>query len=197
MNKKIEILFREWYETQCKNDNRIESSFIYDGSLSDKNLESHKILFVCRESHDICSGIKKDFWVKNVVWGSVSGGTKYYNCMNLIAQYIGENISLKECAYMNINKKGGNSKCDFKALEDYAKKYKNFITKEIEILNPKCIVILGKLAAYGANTAEDIFIEYGKENNIDVYIYDRHPCYYSKDIAGHIYLINNISYKIT
>ncbi len=192
MSKKIENLFKEWYEMQCKNDNCTESSFIYDGSLSNKNLESHKILFVCRESHDKSIGIKNEFWVKNVVYGTISGGKKYYNCMNLIAKYIGEDTYLEECAYMNINKKGGNSKCDFKTLENYAKKYRSFITKEIEILNPKCIVILGKLAAYGASTAEKIFVDYGKENNIDVYMYDRHPCIYSKDIESHIYLVNNM-----
>lgn len=189
MNKKIENLFKEWYEIQCKNESCTESSFIYDGSLSNEDLESHKILFVCRESHDKSIGMKNEFWFKYVVDGTILGGKKYYNCMNMIAKYIGKDILLEECAYMNINKKGGESKCNFQILEDYAQKYRGFIKKEIEILNPKCIVILGKLAAYGAGTAEKIFVDYGKENNIDVYMYDRHPCIYSRDIKNHIYLL--------
>lgn len=191
MNEKIENLFSEWYEKQCRDENSI-SRFIYDGSISNENLDSHKILFVCRESLclkplDESRGMDKYFWFKEVVWGKEKNGRKYYNCMDMIAGYIGKDISLKECAYMNINKKGGDSKCDFKALEEYAKKYRGFITKEIEILNPECIVILGKLADYGANTAEEIFIEYGRKHNTDVYMYDRHPCFYSRDIEKHIY----------
>lgn len=189
MNREIENLFEEWYAKQCRDEKGVKSSFIYDGSLSNENLDSHKILFVCRESHDKSEGMKKDFWFKNVVWGNVTGGGKYYNCMDMIAGYIGKDIFLKECAYMNINKKGGNSKCDFKALEEYAEKYRGFITREIEVLNPKCIVILGKLAAYGAKISEEIFIEYGREHNTDVYMYDRHPCFYSRDIEKHIYKI--------
>lgn len=193
MNMEIENLFKTWYKKQCENENQANSSFIYDGSLSDGNLNEHEILFVCRESHDTNEKIKNDFWFKNVVEGFETNGKKYYNCINLIIDYINkefepenEDIELKNCAYMNINKKGGSSSCDFNFLNEYAKEYKEFIIKEIEILNPKRIVILGKL--YKAKSAEDIFYEYGRKHNVKVYIYDRHPSIYSKDIKKHLYL---------
>lgn len=196
MSREIENLFKKWYKKQLKNENKAESSFIYDGSLSDEDLDQHEILFVCREANDKENKkLKSEFWFKNVVDGLETNGKKYYNCVNLIINYINNNINLdgnielKKCAYLNINKKGGNSACDFKNLNEYAKIYKEYIIKEIQIINPKYIVILGKLSR--AKSAEDIFIKYGQEHNIMVYIYDKHPCVYSKDIESHIRRINN------
>lgn len=191
MNEQLNQLFKSWYKTQCINDNDEKSSFICDGSLSQEDLMQHDILFVCRESHDKADNFKEYFWFKDVVYGLTGNGKKYYNCIKLIIDYINsiqqENrFEIKKCAYMNINKKGGNSSCNFKNLNEYAMQYKSFITKEIEILNPKCIVILGKLNK--AKEAEKIFIEYGKKYNIKIYIYDRHPSFYSKDIKNHLYI---------
>ena len=45
---------------------------------------------------------------------------------------------------MNINKKGGFAKCDWNNLLDYYNKYRNYILREIEIINPKIIVICFK-----------------------------------------------------
>lgn len=194
MNEQLYKLFKLWYKTQCLNDNDENSSFICDGSLSHDNLIQHDILFVCRESHDKADKFKEDFWLKNVVYGLANNGQKYYNCIRLIINYLNsiqqENFfEIKKCAYININKKGGASTCNFKNLNEYAKQYKYFITKEIEILNPQNIVILGKLNR--AKDAEKIFIEYGQKYNIKVYIYDRHPSFYSKYINNHIYIYNN------
>lgn len=202
MNSKIKNLFNEWYEVQKRNEG---GSFIYDGSLSDENLSAHNILFVCRESNNPDTGKQcvKDFWFKKYVIdtrlygkefpyeGSVQenkSAQKYFNCTKLIAEYIDKSISLKNCAYMNINKKGGNSSCDFGVLNSYAKEYKAYIYQEIETLNPQCIVILGKLTY--APDAEKIFREYAINNSIKLYIYDRHPCVYSKDIKNHLFEIN-------
>jgi hypothetical protein len=156
------------------------SSFIYDGSFSSIDLDFHEILFIARESHDNSVGIKKYFWMKEVVNKTVKNGGKYYNCIDMIANYIDTNIQLDKCAYMNINKRGGTAKCNFKILDEYARKYNKFITKEIEIINPKYIVILGKLGALGAKTAEKIITDYATAHNINAYVYDRHPCVYSK-----------------
>ena len=50
--------------------------------------------------------------------------------------------ALKQVAFMNINKMGGTNKTNSKELYLYYKKYKNFILKEIEILEPQVIVIM-------------------------------------------------------
>lgn len=190
----MEKLFNEWYKQQCINENAKESSFICDGSLSDDYLEQHEILFVCRESHDTSLGFKKYFWFKNVVDGLATKGKKYYNCVKSIIDYINNNIEpenanidIKKCGYINVNKKGGSSACNFQILDEYAKKYQEYIIEEIKILNPKRIVLLGKL--YKAPNAESIFVNYGRENNIPVYLYDKHPCVYSKDMAKHLKLL--------
>lgn len=44
---------------------------------------------------------------------------------------------------MNINKRGGSSSTDFKELNKYAEKYKEFIKREIEIINPDYIICCG------------------------------------------------------
>ena len=49
----------------------------------------------------------------------------------------------KQIAFMNINKRGGSSSTDFKELNKYAEKYKEFIKREIEIINPDYIICCG------------------------------------------------------
>ena len=44
---------------------------------------------------------------------------------------------------MNINKRGGASSADLIKLNDYAEKYKQYIKREIEIINPDYIVCCG------------------------------------------------------
>ena len=43
-------------------------------------------------------------------------------------------IFLKYAAYMNINKRGGESRTDERTLLNYAYYYRNYILKEIELL---------------------------------------------------------------
>ena len=49
----------------------------------------------------------------------------------------------KQIAFMNINKRDGSSSTDFKELNKYAEKYKEFIKREIEIINPDYIICCG------------------------------------------------------
>ena len=50
--------------------------------------------------------------------------------------------ALKQVAFMNINKMGGTDRTKPQNLKLYYKKYKKFILKEIEILNPDIIVVM-------------------------------------------------------
>ena len=65
--------------------------------------------------------------------------------MEALARELKNSGILETCAYMNINKRGGFAGANFNRLGAYAKKYQNFIKREIEILQPELIVILGKL----------------------------------------------------
>ena len=46
---------------------------------------------------------------------------------------------------MNINKQGGTSQTSSKKLNEYAKIYKRFIAKEIDLINPNLIICCSKL----------------------------------------------------
>ena len=178
-------------------------NFLPDGSLGSKQLKKHSILFICRESNlarnddgrIYISQEKDNFWMQRVAQGiEVSkSASKYYNCMNAIAGSLKkENAcfdvglaegSLKECAYMNINKRGGYDKCDKKKLNAYAKVYRKFIEKEIELLQPEKIVILGKL--YERDLIE-IFTDMQKQKQDYVGQYKKHPCCYAQWEKGFI-----------
>lgn len=175
--------------------NKFKDSFCPDGLLDQLN-GNVKVLFICKESN--VNGITSDgtFWLREVVMAKENGDvyrkaeysnkkeqkrdrtaqTKYFNCLNSIAQKLlnctNEKNALKECAYMNINKRGGYSTCNLEQLKEYAKQYDGLIKKQVEILKPKKIVLL--------NVSLDIFADKTKSylNNLEIYKYSRHPSRY-------------------
>ena len=169
-----------------------------------------KILFICREPNvtgDIESNVNsnKDFWFKNVVGVKAERSndyypnndlsrfekrtqTKYTNCMSRIANAFNFNSedsnkpyeNLKQCAYMNINKRGGFGSCNFERLENYFLKYENYILKEIELINPNKIVILGNLPEY----IETSLTTKAEELKKPIYLYNLHPCVYTNGLIN-------------
>lgn len=79
--------------------------------------------------------------------------------------------ALRSAAFMNLNKRGGGKKIDGKykkIFNEYTTvKYKPFILKQIEILNPDIIVVIGDTEA-----GKHILIEYAEKS-----IKTRHPAY--------------------
>lgn len=189
---KVDGLLDIW-ETEAK---KRGERFLRDGSLSNDLLESHDILFVCRESNDSKCEDSNNFWMKRVVQGNGSGkkyigtcpketkaATKYYNCMKALIVSM-EKVSedrateiLERSAYININKSGGGDQADFQKLVEYALMYRPFIQKEIKLLKPEKIIILGKL--YKKPLIE-LFEQIGQETQIEIFQYNRHPCVWSK-----------------
>ena len=51
--------------------------------------------------------------------------------------------SLNKTAFMNLNKRGGTDKTIDKCLKSYIEKYREFIKKQIELINPKVVICLG------------------------------------------------------
>lgn len=176
----LETLFEEWKESHLEDveisivkktfpkgtEVGFQKSFCWDGYIGDNNLS--KILFVCRESNlDGKAETNDFFWIKSIVQKRKG---KYFNCLNAIATQLNESIF--ECGYMNINKRGGLKSCLMSRLKNYSLLYKNYILKEIELLNPERIVILGNLPS------ETISII--KESNKPIFVYPFHPCVYRK-----------------
>lgn len=125
--------------------------FSKDGFLG--NEDKAKVLFVCREPHIYDTEKSKDEKNGKFFW-------------------------VKECAYININKRGGDSTCDMNRLKTYAETYRDFIVKEVEIINPEIVIFLGKLD----NSIYEIVKE-GCADNTTYYLYPRHPSMYWKKLV--------------
>lgn len=175
---------------------KFKSSFCPDGYLGQQ--QKSNILFICKESN-VDGEVATDgsFWLREVVCARLNGQkyrdadysgnterqkrdrtaqTKYFNCLNTIASVLldkseNENV-LQKCGYMNINKRGGYSSCNDEQLKNYAKVYDNEIFQQLQILNPRKIVLLG--------VSRDIFYNevqrYLKDKKI--WEYSRHPSRY-------------------
>lgn len=148
------------------NYNDFKDSFCPDGYLDNSN-KTIKVLFVCKESNTDGKKADEIFWLKEVVAVRKNGEkyrdveyrtdeekkkdrrmqTKFFNRLNMVATELSnsaeEENELVNCAYMNINKRGGYSECDERQLGNYFDKYREYILKEIELLNPQNIVFLG------------------------------------------------------
>ena len=187
----------------CKYAEDFKYSFCPDGYLSDAH--KARVLFICRESNisdliqnDILTPEpfhtehwKGDFWMRDVVQiketgapancsGSAKGAqTKYYNCLIRLKDSVTkENTSsLSDCAYLNLNKRGGFHTCDQKRLGEYTRRYWSFIRQEIELLVPEHIVICGKLHDPLLRAIPDEIDSFCGHTRCRVY--PRHPSRYS------------------
>ena len=113
--------------------------------------------------------------------------TKYYNCLKKLLcdlnkqGLIDENVEPSNCAYLNINKRGGFSSCDQSKLAVYAERYHLFIQKEISIIHPKHIVVCGELNNDDIReTMESILHACGYQ---EYWVYPKHPSRYTKDVV--------------
>lgn len=147
-----------------------KNSFIKDGYI-DKNEyknSSVKVLFILKEANiwahrdaEKEKGILPDTreqinWYLNYINEGKTNRPKQHEKMGRMAFYLQNKNSgnaeipteaeykeaLKSCAFMNMNKRGGKEKITEKYY-NYINKYKIFILKQIEMLNPDYIIILG------------------------------------------------------
>lgn len=113
--------------------------------------------------------------------------TKYYNCLKKLLcdlneqGLIDEKVTPSNCAYLNINKRGGFSSCDQSRLAVYAQRYRLFIQREIELIDPETIVVCGELKDPDLrHTLEEIFRSCKKQA---YWVYPKHPSRYAKDVV--------------
>ena len=65
------------------------------------------------------------------------------NDIEIIKENNNHKNSLYRSAFMNLNKRGGANKTNDVCLYSYINKYKKFIEKQIELINPKIIICIG------------------------------------------------------
>lgn len=105
--------------------------------------------------------------------------TKYFNCLSQVLEHLKVNTELSNCAYLNINKRGGVASCDQSRLAVYAQRYQLFIQREIELIDPETLVVCGELKDPDLrHTLEEIFRSCKKQ---EYWVYPKHPSRYTKD----------------
>ncbi len=193
--EKLENLFTKWRKKQAaEKDYDIADididSFSPDGPISPEDYFSCKtrILFISKESN-LKNGRKfqNDYWLQKVY-------TKEYPETNfskgialLTNALINNNFStpsknhngLKYISFMNLNKRGGRSRCNKKNLEKYIETYHAEIAKEIDILEPTVIICAGKWLKW---YLEKYIKTENKYKIIEVY----HPSYHYKSDIEHL-----------
>ncbi len=153
-----------------------------DGFLSD-NTDDIQILFVLKEPNEQnsidknCFDNNKGFWIK----GNINNFKKAIprRMYKATGKILGSGISrenwTQKTAVMNLNKRGGYNHTVGEKLLDYVKVYKQFICRQIEIINPKKIVFM-----LGANDCtRSIIKELNLPNKYSTY-YCYHPSYKGK-----------------
>lgn len=148
-----------------------KDSFTYDGFVFDE--KDNTVLYILAESN--LDGKIKDngtFWLKSV-YKIRNNNLKITKRIEKMQNYICQNfteLSMKDISYMNINKRGGFAECNNQTLYNYYNKYKkDYILKEIEIINPKVIVFCAGNKAIYDDLKENVKCKY----IIDMY----HPSY--------------------
>lgn len=187
---------------------KAKKNFTCDGRLSDA--KKGGVLFICKESN--LSGDIKDeekrFWLREEVvlnQPSIcdssqmkrvkSAKTHYRNCLTktlceLLKKGYPAPKNLEDCAYMNLNKRGGNSTCNKTVLAAYIEKYKTFIQREIELL--QCDVeVLFSASTYSKKamkTIEHIFRGAGVKTVVKI---NCHPSRYSNQKIENMEITKN------
>lgn len=167
--KTMDELFTCWKNKQSSEECDNKDSFVPDGIICEEEYgkRAPRILFVSKESNlDPASKEREStgntdcFWLQKWVNSGKSSaetgsGTKYINVLAILCNAVlsgkkdaskkGWDV-LKNCAYININKRGGHSSCDDNSLAAYANDYQKYIRKQIELIDPDVIVCCSETA---------------------------------------------------
>ena len=138
-------------------------AFLPDGIINEESFakSSPRVLFIAKEAywygeHDDDKAAAKNaetvmFWHRRVAYGEVSE-TIFSKRLSMLANAIfnddfktinKDHAALRSVAVINLNKRGGFVGCVWKTLEEYVKRYAEFISQEIELISPELIVCCG------------------------------------------------------
>ncbi|MCI6165330.1 MAG: hypothetical protein MR675_09145 [Lachnospira sp.] len=163
----LEDLFNVWQAEQAKEkeykNTKVDiKSFSRDGFVDEKMWKSQilnekRVLYIAREANatgqrfvdngrfylrDEESARKKKIFQRIIAMQNIINARLDGNVKNEYT-YSDFNETKKQIAFMNINKRGGSSFTNFEELNNYAEEYKEFIKKEIYIINPDYIICCG------------------------------------------------------
>lgn len=209
----VEENYEETTVPETKNRDKVfpaieRDSFIADGYVSQPDYEASaiKVLFVLREANiathrenDIPSKRTHEWFYGSFIKELADNPPKQKQKMARMAYYLqhpelseekrrkpdeeGMKKALASCAYMNINKRGGSAKVNWTIFDNYYRTYITFITKEIDIIHPDTIVLIGSNdyelfddsikvwhTSYRMKGVPRVGKEYGTNKNIDCYM---------------------------
>ena len=120
-------------------------SFCKDGYFNPNRFNG--VLVVCRESN-VTGEIRKRQAVKDRFWlreeAEAGRRNRYLEYLEGVLPQMGyPEDSMKNSAWMNLNKRGGYGSCTAERLSNYVKRYQDFIRREIEIICPSAIACAG------------------------------------------------------
>lgn len=189
MKENLIKLFNQWQK-------ELDGKFVADGTINSEKWEeaNKKILVILKETNDFddyglndlinknINNSKSGIW-KGLTWHNV--GRVSYSLLNISASFKDAHKkrkeTLKHIAVMNIKKTTGKSKSKNKVIKSHAKRYKDYIKKEIEIINPDIVLLGGtydflKRILNLEKIYDNLYKE--KENDKRIYIKCYHPAYF-------------------
>ena len=181
----IEESDENWiYNTKGTSENIPKNSFIGDGIIDTETFknEKMKVLFISNEAniddpkYEKVGDRREDFkeyYYDDEHYDSWKGKMRERICavFNEIIHEPSPEFyrSAKRFSFMNINKRGGNNQIgDGSHIRKYCELYKEFIKKEIELIDPDLIVWLG-IKTYRMNLLQSMGADY-KGNTISINI---------------------------
>ena len=192
MNKNEELnkLFEEWkikHSEESYNADTIEvlhvdkESWCEDGFVFEE--KSNTVLYILNETNlDNGNKANGQFWFKENFGQLKHPIINRVQDMQAILCAELENLTMQDISYMNINKRGGFDSCNYNTLKKYYYKYKEFIIKEINIIDPNIIVFA--TGNNGIDIYNDLIADKDKINCKNI-IFMSHP---SKRISNAEYL---------
>jgi len=149
----LEILFKKWKEAY--NEKGINATFVKDGIVDKDKYQG--IVWILKDTNDCSKPINE--LIKKVVEenNKKSGlwkGTTWHNVGRATAKLLNPEITFSEAekqrkksllniAVLNLKKIKGKAKVSNKTMRNFVEGYKEFIIKELELLEPKKVILGG------------------------------------------------------
>lgn len=137
--------------------------FLPDGIIDETQFaaKSEKVLFIGKEANwfkpeDSAEKSEENanrimFWHREVAFGRTQE-TMFSKRLSMLsnAYFSGDYTTvnkdhkvLQAVAFLNLNKRGGFSYCEWDTLESYVSRYRDYISKEIDLISPTTIICCG------------------------------------------------------
>lgn len=179
-----------------------KTAFLPDGIINEELYaeRKEKVLFVGKEAYWFApDGSAEEnnkyaenvmFWHREVAMGTGNASeTMFSKRLSLLANAIfsddyttinKSHVALRSTAVINLNKRGGFSYCVWDTLEGYVSRYRDFISKEIELIAPTMIICCGN----GVRWLLDKYITVPKKAKL---VTVSHPSYFALSDSAYLH----------